>query len=313
MDGGGEAFEHREDRRERVLDGAEPTLDGGLVRRCSFALRRVLDADRVVGALGSLGHVRRALVGDELGAGEPGCGIGSDALDELSALALVHGERSEQVAFAVADVLDTDELEVDAEHAQIRRVATELRPGGVHVEVEPTGVGVVGGRSRRSRCRCWRRWLRGTLAPRSEGALGPRERRAELASGDAVLGVDAVERADELVLDCPTADGHVAQREEPGRDREQGVQHRRSRLARRRRPTSSTCGRLDEVQEDAPELRLEPADPLGAWSAIGDQLCDRSGEPRRIVVGDSRRPARPEDRTWENPAMQEATQPSPRR
>jgi hypothetical protein len=109
VDGGGEAFEHREDRRERVLDGAEPTLDGGLVRRCSFALRRVLDADRVVGALGSLGHVRRALVGDELGAGEPGCGIGSDALDELSALALVHGERSEQVAFAVADVLDTDE------------------------------------------------------------------------------------------------------------------------------------------------------------------------------------------------------------
>ena len=126
---GRDAIEQREDRRERVLDRAETALDGGLLGRRAFALRHVLDADRVVRKLRSLGEVGGALVGDELDTFETGRGGGDDALDEVGGLALLDRERVEQLALAVADVLDADKLEIDAEHAQVGRVAAELRIG----------------------------------------------------------------------------------------------------------------------------------------------------------------------------------------
>ena len=77
--------------------------------------------DRHVGLLRGLGDVRGgALVGDELHAGEPGGRVGQDALDQRGTLALADGERVEQDALAIADVLDADELEWHAEDAASR-------------------------------------------------------------------------------------------------------------------------------------------------------------------------------------------------
>ena len=104
----------------------------------------MLDADRVVRLLRGLRHVGRALVGDELHAFEADRGSGGDLRDELGGLALVDREGIEQVALAIAEVLHADELEVDAEHAQIGGVAAELRVRRGHAEIEPTRGAVVG-------------------------------------------------------------------------------------------------------------------------------------------------------------------------
>ncbi len=101
-DGGGDAIEHVADRRQRLLDGAEPALDSGLRGGRAFALRRVLEAKRGVRLHGSLGEVRRALVGDQLHALAPGGRVGDRADDQVLGLALVYGERVEQAALSVA-------------------------------------------------------------------------------------------------------------------------------------------------------------------------------------------------------------------
>ena len=112
---------------------------------------------------------------------------------------------------------------------------------------------------------------------------------AELARGDAMLGVHAIERAHELVLHGATTHGHGAQREQAGRDREQRAELRRAILARRA-GLASTSGRgLDEIGKRVFQLRLGAADPLGARAAVGDQLRDGPREPRRIVLGDDAR------------------------
>ena len=59
------------------------------------------------------------------------------------------------------------------------------------------------------------------MLPRAQRALGQRECIAERARGDAVLGVEPIERADELVLDGALPDGHAALREQPRGDGEQ--------------------------------------------------------------------------------------------
>jgi hypothetical protein len=107
--------------------------------------------------------------------------------------------------------------------------------------------------------------------------------------GDAVLGVYAVERADELVLHgaAPYRDG--AQREQPGRDREQRAEHWRAVGAWRGRPPAPPGRGLDEVDEHADELGLEPAQPIGARTTVGNQLRDGAREPAAIVVGDDAR------------------------
>src|SRR5688572_25394806 len=111
-------------------------------------------------------------------------------------------KRFEQVALAIAEVLGADQLEVDAEHGEGGGVAAELGAWCGHLEREAPGVAVVG------RERWWRGrrgrlgWLGWPLLPRAERALGDRERRAELARGRVVVSVQAVERADELVLDA---------------------------------------------------------------------------------------------------------------
>jgi hypothetical protein len=94
----GEAVQEVEERRDRVLDGAEATLDGSLRRRRALALRRVLDGERIVGLLGGLGDERLALVGDELQAFAAGDGLGDDGGDQLGGLALVNGEGVEEVS-----------------------------------------------------------------------------------------------------------------------------------------------------------------------------------------------------------------------
>jgi hypothetical protein len=109
----------------------------------------MLDADRVVRLASRLGEIWCALVGNELQVLETVGGVGSDARDELGGLALVDGKRIEQAALAIADVLNADELEVDAEHAQIRGVAAELSIGRVRREIEAAGVAVIGGGARR--------------------------------------------------------------------------------------------------------------------------------------------------------------------
>jgi hypothetical protein len=63
---GRDAIDHGEDRRQRVLDRAGAALDGGLLGRCAFALRRMLEAERVACLRGGLGEVRRSAVGNEL-------------------------------------------------------------------------------------------------------------------------------------------------------------------------------------------------------------------------------------------------------
>jgi hypothetical protein len=108
--GAGDAVEELEDRRERVLDRAESALDGRLLGRRALALRRVLDAERLVRLLGRLGDVRRALVGDELQALAAGGSLGDDAHDHLGVFALGDLERVEQVALAIAEILDADQL-----------------------------------------------------------------------------------------------------------------------------------------------------------------------------------------------------------
>src|SRR5678815_204772 len=140
--GGGDAIEHVEQRRQRVLDGSEAALHGGFLRRCAFTLRRMLDADRVVRTLGGRGEVWRALVGDELHPRAIGGGFGDRAGDELAGLTLVDDERIEQAALAITEILDADQLETDAEDAQIGGVAAELGIGRGYLEREATGVAV---------------------------------------------------------------------------------------------------------------------------------------------------------------------------
>lgn len=83
----GEAIREIEDRRDRVLHGAEAALDGGLLRRRAFALRRVLDGERVVRGLRGLGDEGLALVGDVLQTLAASGGLGDDGGDERGRLA----------------------------------------------------------------------------------------------------------------------------------------------------------------------------------------------------------------------------------
>jgi hypothetical protein len=57
------------------------------------------------------------LVGDELHALATCGSVGDCADDHLAGVTLVDDERVEQAALAVTDVLDADQLEVDAEDA----------------------------------------------------------------------------------------------------------------------------------------------------------------------------------------------------
>ena len=250
----------------------------------------MLDADRVVRLLGRLGKVRRALVGDELATLQASGGVGDHVLDEVGGLALVDGERVEQAALAITEVLHANELEVDAEHAQIGSVAAELGVGRGHAEIEAPGVAVVERRGRRW-CRRWcRRWrCHRPVLPRAQRALGQRDRRAEVARGDAVLGGQPIESTDELVLHSTAAHGHGAEREQSRRDREQRAEQGRAIVARRGGPASAPGRRLDELREHALHTPLDPAEPIGTGAALGDQLRDRPREPRRLVLGDDAR------------------------
>jgi len=99
-----------------------------------------------------------------------------------------------------------------------------------------------------------------------------RERRAERTGGDAVVAVDAIERADQLVLHGTAADWHVAEREQPGGDREQRLEQGRAVVARRGRPPAAPGRRLDEIpsvaQITAGELVLFLASPLVVVSML---------------------------------------------
>src|SRR6201995_2360951 len=288
-DGGGDAIEHVADRRQRLLDGAEPALDGGLRGGRALALRRVLEAERGVRLRGSLGEVRRALVGDELHALAPGGRVGHGADDQVLGLALVDGERVEQAALAVADVLHTDELEADAEDAQVRGIAAELGVGRRRLEREPPRVAVVAWRWRRLGWRRRRRGLVRAVLPRAERALGERERGTERARGDAMLAVDAVERAHELVLHVATTQRRLAQREPAGGDSEERLEHGRALVAWRSRASPAPGRRCEQLRERGAQPGLGATDPLGAWPSVGDQLGHRPREPRGIVVSDDAR------------------------
>jgi hypothetical protein len=210
-------------------------------------------------------------------------------LDEVGGLALVDGERVEQAALAIAEVLHADELEVDAEHAQIGGVAAELGVGRGHAEIEASGIAVVGRRWRRWRRRWRRRGCRWPVLPRAQRALGQRDRRAELARGDAMLGGQPIEGTDEFVLHGAPAHGHGAEREQPRRDREQRAEQGRAIVARRGGSASAPGRRLDEIREHGLDARLGPAEPIGPGTALGDQLRDRPREPRRLILGDDAR------------------------
>lgn len=108
--------------------------------------------------------------------------------------------------------------------------------------------------------RAWRgRRQRRPVLPRAERALGEREMRAELARGDAVLAVHAIERADELVLHGAATHGHRAQREQSGGECEQRAEHRSTVVVRRGRPALAPRRGLDEIEEHVAQLRLEAA------------------------------------------------------
>lgn len=109
----------------------------------------MLDADRVVRLPGCLGEIRRPLVGDELHPRAIGGGSGDRADDQLTGLALINSERVEQAALAIAEVLNTGQLECDAEDAQIGGVAAELGIGCGRLEREAAGVAIVTRRTRR--------------------------------------------------------------------------------------------------------------------------------------------------------------------
>src|SRR5262245_35178770 len=117
----------------------------------------------------------------------------------------------------------------------------ELGVGRSHAEIEPAGVAVIRWWARR--CRWWwrRRWLGQAVLPRAERAFGQREMGTELARRDAVLGVHAIERADELVLHDATTYRHGAQCEQAGRDREQRAEHRGAILTRGPRAASPSA------------------------------------------------------------------------
>src|SRR6516162_5317247 len=189
---GSDAVEYVEDRRECGLDGAEAALHGGLLRRSALALRRMLDADRVVRLLRGLGEVRRALIGDELHALASGDCVADRAGDQRIGLTHVDGERVVQAALAIADVLNSDELEVDAEDTQVGGVTAELGVGCRCLEREATGVAVWARRTRRLGWWRRRRRLGRSVLPRAERALGQRERVAERARGHSVIAVHTV-------------------------------------------------------------------------------------------------------------------------
>src|SRR5213078_1937493 len=143
----------------------------------------------------------------------------------------------------------------------------------------------------------WRWRLGRSVLPEAARALGQRERRAELPRGDAVLAVDAVERADQLVLHGAATHGRGAEREQPGRERQQRLEHGRAMIARRSRATSAPGRRLDEICEHAAQLDLDATHPLGTWPTLGDELGDRPREPRAVVVGDDARADEREQKT----------------
>ena len=142
-DGLGDAVGQGEQRGERVLDGEEGSLDGGLGRGRSLLLRGVLDAEGVVGVAGRLREVGRALVGQELESLASTGGVGDDAVDELCGLVLGQGEGFPEVLLAGAEILHGDELEVDAQEPKVGGVAAELGAGGGHVEREAPVCAVV--------------------------------------------------------------------------------------------------------------------------------------------------------------------------
>ena len=219
-DGLGETVQEIEEGREGALHSTEATLNGGLLGRRALALRRVLDGERVVGILGGLSDEGLALVGDKLEAFATGGGLGDDADDEVGGLALVDGEGVEEAALAVADVLGADEFEVDTEDAHVGGVAAELRVRRGDFQVEAAGGAVVvfGW----ARLLGWRRsGARRTDSPRAQRALGEGNRVAEFSGGDAVLGVEPIEGADDLILHSTSAHRHPADREEPRGDGEE--------------------------------------------------------------------------------------------
>jgi hypothetical protein len=128
-----------------MVPSARSTVD--FAERVAFALRSVLDFEVFEGGLArELRHVGCALIGDRVGAGLFSDCVGEHLGDVLGALVVVDEEGVEEALVAAADVLGGDELERDAEGAQVGGVGAELGGWQQHVEADTAPPGRPGWR-----------------------------------------------------------------------------------------------------------------------------------------------------------------------
>ena len=282
-DGVGEAVGEREEQGERVLHRAKRALERGLLGRRRFLLRLVVHAEPLARLARGLGEVRRALVDEELRAGQAGERLGDGLDDEVGVLLLADGEGGEEIPLSASRVLCGDEPQVDAEGADVRRVREGLQVGRAQLEGEAALPARARRRRRGRRVRGARRGGR-TTSPRAEGALGDPEGGREAAPADAVLGAESLGGGDETVLQPgipDTALGDHGRRDgELGLgDGETGAQSLGVAVGG---AAPAAMGAGDEILEGREDARLEAREGLGRRIALGAQRRDGTGEPATV-------------------------------
>src|SRR5574341_88531 len=285
----GETVREREERSERILRGAEGTLEGGFLGRRAFLLRLVIHAEALAGLARRLGEVRRALVDEELGARQARERLRDGAHDEVGVLLRADGEGGEEILLSPARVLGGDEAQVDAEGADVRRVGEGLQVRRAQLEREAALA--TWRRDRRPRRGVGRVWGNGRVAtPRAEGSLGDPECATEATPPDVELGAESLGGGDEAGLQSAIAD--TALGDHGGGDGELGLGDGEAcaqvlDLAVGG-AAAATVGAGDEVLDREEHAGLEARERLGGRVAIGAQRGDGTGEPPAVEGGDDR-------------------------
>ena len=298
-DGVGEAVREREERGERVLDRAKRALEGGLLGRRRFLLRLVIDAQALACLARGFGEVRRALVDEELRAGQAGERLGDGLDDQLGVLFLSDGEGGEGILISPSRVLGGDEPQVDAEGADVRRVGEGLQIGRAQLECEAALPARARRRRRGRRLRDARRGGR-TASPRAEGALGDPEGGREAAPADAVFGAQALGGGDETVLQPGVADATLG--DHGGRDGELGLGDGETGaqslgIAVGGTPAAAV-GAGDALLEGREDACLEAREGLGWRVGFGAQRRDGTSEPAAVEGRDDGGAHEGEETTW---------------
>ncbi len=111
----GDGLRQLRERLQGILDGAEGSLERGLLCRSSLFLRGVLALELFEGTCRLRRHVRSPLISHDLHAGLVAHGLLEDLDDELGVLVGIDGERLPELLLAVAGILAGDDLKRHAE------------------------------------------------------------------------------------------------------------------------------------------------------------------------------------------------------